>query len=55
MKNKRYTVQQYADLYGTNKMKVHRLLKEGLLKKDPIEKGVLMIPDSERNRKVIMM
>jgi len=53
MKNKRYSVQEYANLYDTNKMRVYRLIKSGLIK---VDKGKpVKIPDSDQNRKVMFL
>ena len=53
MKNKRHTVKEYADLYNTNRMRVYRLVKSKKIESDTNEKGVIMIPDSKWNRKII--
>ena len=53
MKNKRYTVQEYAELNNTNRMKIYRLIKSNKLEIDEDKKGNILVIDNKWNQKVL--
>ena len=55
MKNKRYTVKEYAKLYNTNRMRVYRMVKSKKLQSEPNKEGVIMIPDNKWNRCIMKL
>lgn len=53
MKNKRFTIKQYAVLYDTNRMYIYRMVKKKKLEYDINEKGVIIITDNKWNKGVM--